>query len=288
MKRYFQFGPLCAAIDMPDTCPLPDTVALFACDEREAQVHYTIAFTEDMGGEAEKMLKESSSTLPRESLMVLSLPEGEGRILFPAGVPYPYALYRETDETHVSILADQRIAQDLRIETLFVSMLALEKREIFLDAMVLHSAYIVHEGRAILFTAPSGTGKSTQAGLWEQYRGARTINGDCSMIRKIDGVWHACGWPTCGSSQTCFDENYPIQAVVVLSQAKENSVKPLRGFQAIRPVMEQIKINMWNSVYQLRALSLIEELVTEVPVYHQACDISREAVDCLFDALNAQ
>lgn len=285
MKRFFQIGPVAASIDMPENCPLPQTLALFERGEMPVDVAYTIEFGDQIVQEAERLIARAESALPRESILVLQLPEGEGRVICHTGSNVPYAIYQEMDEKHVRILADEKIRQALEIETLFVSMLALEKREIFAGAMVLHSAYIVHEGQAILFTAPSETGKSTQAGLWEKYRGARQVNGDCSLLRKIDGVWYACGWPTCGSSQICHDEHYPIRAVVVLFQAKENTVAPLRGFKALRPVMEQIKINMWNGRFQEEALTLIEDLVTKVPVFHQGCDISEEAVMCLYEAL---
>lgn len=55
------------------------------------------------------------------------------------------------------------------------------------DALVLHCAYMQREGKAILFSAPGGTGKTTQATLWEKHRGTRVVNGDKALIRRVDG-----------------------------------------------------------------------------------------------------
>ena len=43
-------------------------------------------------------------------------------------------------------------------------------------ACLLHASYVLHEGKAILFSAPSVTGKSTQARYWERERGSTVVN----------------------------------------------------------------------------------------------------------------
>lgn len=62
--------------------------------------------------------------------------------------------------------------------------------DILADAgmLVLHSAYIVtRQGEGILFSGPSGIGKSTQAALWQRYGAAQTVNGDRDRQRR-----HVC------------------------------------------------------------------------------------------------
>ena len=61
--------------------------------------------------------------------------------------------------------------------------LALEKVLIAHESIILHASYVNYNGKAILFTAPSGTGKSTQAALWEEYKGAEIVNGDRVIIQ---------------------------------------------------------------------------------------------------------
>lgn len=129
------------------------------------------------------------------------------------------------------------------------------------------------------------TGKSTQAGLWEKYRGTWTVNGDRSLLIREEDGWYANGWPVCGSSEICNNKSYPVRAIVMLSQAKENRISRLKGLEALRKVMEQITINAWNSEFQIQAMDELEILLKEVPVYHLECDISEDAVRCLEDVL---
>lgn len=160
-----------------------------------------------------------------------------------------------------------------------------EKQAIRDHAMILHSAYMCYEDTAVLFSAPSETGKSTQAGLWEKYRGTWTVNGDRSLLIREEDGWYANGWPVCGSSEICNNKSYPVRAIVMLSQAKENRISRLKGLEALRKVMEQITINAWNSEFQIQAMDELEILLKEVPVYHLECDISEDAVRCLEDVL---
>ena len=75
----------------------------------------------------------------------------------------------------------------------------------------------------ILFSGPSGIGKSTQAGLWTKYRKARVINGDRTLLKKENGRWMSLGWPICGSSEICYNEAYPVKAVIFLGQGNDQS-----------------------------------------------------------------
>ena len=67
----------------------------------------------------------------------------------------------------------------------------------------------------------------------------------------------------------------------MLKQAKENKVYPLKGFSALREVMEQITINTWDREFQLKVMDQLEVLFEEIPVYMLECDISEDAVKCL-------
>ena len=196
-----------------------------------------------------------------------------------------YALYRETSPDSAEIFLDRRKLEPLVVDPVFVSLLAPERRLLPLDGLILHCAYTRHRNEAILFSAPSETGKTTQANLWEQYRGSETINGDRGLLQKSDGVWTAHGWPICGSSGICRNEPTPIRAIVMLSQAKENSVRRLPPHQAFAQLFSQITVNRWNREAANHAAALIETLATEVPVWHLACNISEEAVNCLYAAL---
>lgn len=228
---------------------------------------------------------EGKTAAKRQDLIVFQNDVGESRLIGVKGREDAYACYRETagDRAEITLVQDE--VRELHIDPVFTSLLALERRMIRKDSMILHCAYMVYKEKAILFSAPSGTGKSTQADLWEKYRGSRTVNGDRALLRKIEGRWNACGWPVCGSSEICHLQDTPVFAVVMLRQGRINHAERLSPMQAFSQLYAQITINRWNREFVERAMRNIEDLIGSVPVWQLTCDISEDAVQCLEKAL---
>lgn len=289
---YYCFGVRCFKLEIPSDMKKPQNLSKFEIPESDCSKDYTqyiLNFTEDLESIIQSAKKEqvSGRVVNRENLHVFPTTTGECRLIqfFGASSPYAISWQKAPSIFHVWI---NKPEQDLLIhDTVFISLLSLEKHMIKDNALILHSAYMLHNGKAILFSAPSETGKSTQASLWEKYRGTRTINGDRSLLLCQNNTWYAKGWPICGSSEICFNETYPIQAIVMLKQAKENKTYPLKGMSALKELMSQITINSWDSDFQIKALDQIEKLITEIPVYRLECNISEDAVACLEKALHA-
>ena len=85
----------------------------------------------------------------------------ESRLIGVKGNPKYYACYREVSGNCAEvILVRDRIAE-LHIDPMFTSLLALERRLVKKNSMILHCAYVEYQGEAILFSAPSETGKTT-------------------------------------------------------------------------------------------------------------------------------
>ena len=167
----------------------------------------------------------------------------------------------------------------------FGGYLAMEKVMLINDTFQLHASVVEKNGRGILFTAPSGTGKSTQANLWKEYEKAIIINGDKAMIRKNNGKFSAYGSPYAGSSQIYKDMSVPVHGIVVLSQAKENRIEILPKAEAFMKLYKESVINAWNKDYLNRLAGLIQELVSMVPVYYLACRPDESAVKLLKNKL---
>ena len=147
--------------------------------------------------------------------------------------------------------------------------------------VIFHSSYIEYDGKAILFTAPSGTGKSTQAELWRSLRGARIINGDRSAIRFVNGVPCAMGVPFAGSSEYCENRTLPRVAIVYLAQAPETTIRKVRGAEAFRRIWEGCTVNTWDRADVDRASETVMKIVSSVPVYYLACTPDESAVIAL-------
>ena len=146
---------------------------------------------------------------------------------------------------------------------------------------IFHSSYIDWQGRGILFTAPSGTGKSTQAELWHRLRGAEIINGDRSAVRIVDGQVLAEGVPFSGSSQICVNRSLPLAAVVYLSQAPTTSIRQLQGYEAFFRIWEGCSVNTWDAEDMRLVSETVQRVSAAVPVYHLACTPDESAVIAL-------
>lgn len=146
---------------------------------------------------------------------------------------------------------------------------------------VLHSSFIDIGGKAILFTAPSGTGKSTQAELWHDLRSARIINGDRSIVRCTEEGVFVCGIPFMGSSHYCENVTLPLSGIVYLSQAPQTSIRRLAGVEAFRRVWEGITVNAWDKEDMSAVMDTLSQVLSAVPVWHLSCTPDETAVVAL-------
>lgn len=179
-------------------------------------------------------------------------------------------------EHHVQVKTDAVID---RIGTKTVlNSIEVERLVTRAGGFILHCAYIDWNGKAILFTAPSETGKSTQAELWKKYRGAEIINGDRAAVRMVDGTPMAEGIPFAGSSAYCENRSLPIAAVVYLGKAPRTTIRRMRGFEAFARIWEGVSVCAWDRTDVELASAAVKGLVESVPVYHLPCTPDESAV----------
>ena len=149
----------------------------------------------------------------------------------------------------------------------------------------LHSSFVLYDGQAILFTGPSGIGKTTQAELWRDYEDAVIVNGDVALIRKIDDVWRAFGAPIHGSSPYCENMDAPIAAIIVLKQAEENQLIRLDAFTALAECFPEIYRPEMSDETREILLDTVDALLSEIPVYQLSCRPDRESVELVKQTL---
>lgn len=146
---------------------------------------------------------------------------------------------------------------------------------------MLHSSYINYNENAILFSGPSGMGKSTQADLWQEFERVEIINGDRTAISKNLGSWHAYGLPFAGSSKIYKNKTLPIKAVVILKKGKENCIRKAKTMEAFKSLYSEITVNSWNKKDVETIIELVENFIKEVPIYVLSCLPDKGAVDLL-------
>ena len=161
---------------------------------------------------------------------------------------------------------------------------ALPQLLVYHRALVFHASYVAHNGQAILFTAPSQTGKSTQASLWEKHRGAKILNGDKAAV-KLEKQPMVYGMPFCGTSGICENVTLPLRCMVVLSQAKENTIRRLGVQEALSMLSPNVFADQLIAEEWSKTLLLLLDLVASVPVYSLACTPDERAVETLEAAI---
>lgn len=145
----------------------------------------------------------------------------------------------------------------------------------------LHASAVIYQGKAYLFSAPSGGGKSTHANLWKQHFGAKIINGDKVLIEVRDGQCIAHGSPVAGSSGIYEKEAAPIAAIYLIKKEKQNRIFPVSPRCAILSLYsEAIKCNQ-DPTFNSRLLDLIEKLQMHVQISCLACLPDKSAVECV-------
>lgn len=185
------------------------------------------------------------------------------------------ASYKQPDRIRVQV--DRSRPESCSTYTL-LRLLRLPQYVLSRHAVFLHASYIEYNGSAILFTAKSQTGKSTQAALWEKHRGAFVVNGDRALLRKENGVWVACGSPYCGTSKICHDRTLPIRAIVILSQAETNTARRAGTQAAFAALLSGCSFDPAEADEVKAVTDIAEELITSVPFYTLACVPDERAV----------
>ncbi len=155
------------------------------------------------------------------------------------------------------------------------------------EGFMLHSSAVVVDNKAYLFSAPSGTGKSTHTEQWLKLFGERAqiLNDDKPAICVRDGKVYACGTPWSGKSDLNLNLCVPLQGICVLSRSEENYIKPLEQGKAIFSIINQTLRPTAPEAYD-KLLSLVDQVMNHVPVWQMGCNISLEAAQTAYDAMS--
>lgn len=155
--------------------------------------------------------------------------------------------------------------------------LAFEKLLLKHRGIILHASFIIWQNRAILFSAPSGTGKSTQAELWKNFQGAVIANGDRVVIKKENGIYYAYGLPICGSSNVCLNIKVPLATIIYITQSQENFVKETARNQAFKYLISETTINYFDTAFASQAVCILEDIGKNIDMYHLFCKADKNA-----------
>ncbi len=156
------------------------------------------------------------------------------------------------------------------------------------DAFCFHASALSVDGDGILFSADSGTGKSTHAKMWKQLLKKHEIvnlNDDKPVIRFTDGEPWVCGTPWSGKHTLHTNRKAPVKALVFLEQAQENRIAWVPPEQAFGLVFPQVLGGRASQTQVAELMGLLNRFIRRVPVYRLQCDISEEAVNLVYETI---
>ena len=199
-------------------------------------------------------------------------------------IPY---LYETDQEPHFTIsLSDEKIKElqtsypHLPIEEIeYIFLGQLFYREILKHGgMLLHSSAVVKDGEAYLFSAPSGTGKSTHTSLWlKEFNDAYILNDDKPAIFFINDATYAAGTPFSGKHDISRNELVPLKGICFIERSEENWIKELDNARSVFEILNQTERIPYKEDMIL-IINLVEKIIKRTHIFKMGCNISKEAV----------
>ena len=151
---------------------------------------------------------------------------------------------------------------------------------------VFHGAVIEYEGNGFLFTAPSGTGKTTHIRLWKHFLGDKCsiVNGDKPILHIEENRAFAYATPYAGKEGYQNRSSAGLKGICLIKRGNKNRIERVSAGDYLTELLTQMYMPK-NSAQALKTLELLDKLLTAVPVYVLHCDISEEAFKTSFEAL---
>lgn len=154
------------------------------------------------------------------------------------------------------------------------------------DGIIFHCSAIMVDGEAYLFTAPSGTGKSTHARLWRELLKDKAvmINDDKPIIRRVDNEFYVYGTPWKGKHELGTNQRAKIKAICKIYQDKENKIERISSGEMLLTILNQTVRPTEEKKFD-KLLAILDALLSSVNLYSLGCNISEQAARLSYDTM---
>lgn len=191
-------------------------------------------------------------------------------------IDLPLSFYKERQENNPHLSLEE-------VEYLYAGSLFYNKLLDF-NGFLLHSSAIRYKNQALIFSASSGTGKSTHTQLWKSVYNdeIEIINDDKPAIRKIDNTFYCCGTPFSGKNDISCNLQVPCKALIFIKRAPTNSIRKMENLEAFKCILEQT-VRIMKKERMSILMDLLNDFINEIPIYELSCNISTQAVTLVHD-----
>lgn len=155
------------------------------------------------------------------------------------------------------------------------------------NVLLMHGSVIAVDGEGYMFTALSGTGKSTHVRLWRELFGPRAVmvNDDKPLVRiPSDGSPIIYGTPWDGKHHLSNNISVPLKAIVILDRAEQNSIRPISITEAF-PTLLQQTYRPEQPQLMAMVLQLLSQLSQHTGLYHLYCNMNPEAAQIAYEGI---
>lgn len=154
------------------------------------------------------------------------------------------------------------------------------------DTIIFHGSVIAVEGQGFLFTAKSGTGKSTHTRLWREYFGDKAVmvNDDKPLISVKENDIIVYGTPYNGKHRLGNNISVPLKAICILTRGESNSIVPVSKPEAYTMLLQQV-YRPNDPVQMAKTLKLLDKMAENVGLYKLACNMDIEAAKVAYNGM---
>ena len=154
------------------------------------------------------------------------------------------------------------------------------------DTLLFHGSVVAVDGEGYLFTAKSGTGKSTHTALWRREFGERAemINDDKPLLKIKENEILACGTPWNGKHRLGCNKIVPLKAICILERDRTNHIERIDAKEAL-PMLIQQSFRTGNPADTVLLLDLLEQIIGKTKLYRLGCNVDPEAAHVAFDGM---
>ena len=146
-------------------------------------------------------------------------------------------------------------------EVLMVNLLAVGR------GLMAHGCGMEIRGDGLLFVGVSGSGKSTMAKIAMKSAGAKILNDDRTIMRKIGSEYFIYGTPWHGEIDECCSESAPLKKIFFIKHAKDNKIRKLSPADAVSRFISSSFPPFWSDKGMEFTMQFLSELVSDIPVY---------------------
>ena len=155
------------------------------------------------------------------------------------------------------------------------------------DGFLAHGAVIAKDGRAYMFCAPSGTGKTTHIRLWQkEIPDTVIINGDKPIVRRRGADWIAYGTPWAGKEGMQTNAGAPLCGICMLSRAAQNSMRPIKQDERLTALAHHVYFP--HDARAAKTVALLASMTASVPTYALGCNLLPEAAHLSYTTMTKE